>query len=104
MKDTRTSVWEPVTHPHFLFRLGSEAGSAAEQSVLQLTRLLYRMGKKALVTNTPWQSQEAMPKKLQHTCNWEKMSRNSISRKWVEEDESQFEKHNIGVQCQERPV
>lgn len=84
--------------------LSASFAKTAEQSVLQLTRLLYRMGKKALVTNTPWQSQEAMPKKLQHTCNWEKMSRNSISRKWVEEDESQFEKHNIGVQCQERPV
>lgn len=120
MKGTRTSIWEPVRHPHLLFYLGSEAGSAAGTSkrnvlsklsaflaktaALPPARLLYRTGKKALVTNTPWQSQEALPKILQNTCNWEKMSRNSISRKWVEEDESQFEKHNIGVQCQERPV
>lgn len=100
------SITEQARTVPSVFLLCSPPPQRRQQSNTSSNSFLYftGSGEKILVTNTSWQSQEAMPKKCRIRVTGGKNVKNSVSRKWVEEDESQSQKHNIGVRCQERPV
>lgn len=57
------------------FMLSASLVKTAVQHILQLISFFTGWGKKALVSNTSWQSQEAMPKKFRIRATGEKMSK-----------------------------